>query len=143
MKKFVLSLVVVFVSALCLTSCGSKSGSSDGYSRSELFGKSTTDVSVNNYMKKFFLVSRGEDGKLYLGNPRFEHKISDMMYANTEDPVKQGDKVKVWKKGDRFFLLRADPQVPVFNQATVLDEWARENLSDEVQKVESDEPEIE
>ena len=141
MKKFILSLVVVFVSALCLTSCGSKSGSSDGYSRSELFGKST-DVSVNNYMKKFFLVSRGEDGKLYLGNPRFEHKISDKVYANTEDPVKQGDKVKVWKKGDRFFLLRADPQVPVFNQATVLNEWARENLSDEVQKVD-DEPEIE
>lgn len=141
MKKFLLSLLVVFVSALCLTSCGSKSGSSAGYTRSELFGKST-DVSVNNYMKKFFLVSRGEDGKLYLGNPRFEHKISDKVYANTEDPVKQGDKVKVWKKGDRFFLLRADPQVPVFNQATVLNEWARENLSDEVQKVD-DEPEIE
>ena len=134
-------MVVVFVSALCLTSCGSKSGNSAGYTRSELFGKST-DVSVNNYMKKFFLVSRGEDGKLYLGNPRFEHKISDKVYANTEDPVKQGDKVKVWKKGDRFFLLRADPQVPVFNQATVLNEWARENLSDEVQKVD-DEPEIE
>ena len=143
MKKFILSLVVVFVSALSLTSCGSKSGSSDGYSRSELFGKSTTDVSINNYMKKFFLVSKGEDGKLYLGNPNYEHKISDKVYANTDDPVKMGDKVKVWKKGNRFFLLRADPQVPVFHQATVLTEWARENLSDETQELESDEPEIE
>lgn len=140
MKNFFL-LALVALCSLFITSCGGDSksaGKTDGYSRQELFGTSS-DMSINNYMRKMFPATEGDDGKIYLGNPRFDHVIGNKAYANTDDAVTVGDQIKVWKKGDKFFLLRADPNVGLASQERFLRDWGRENLSDEQQIVSSSE----
>lgn len=142
MLRHLALLALPFV-CFILMSCASKdskNGGSDGYTRSELFGKSA-DVAVNNYLRKFHFAYKAADGEIYLGSPQYKHVISDMSYANTDDPVADGDRVRVWKKGDRFLLLRADPNIGVDQQWRVLREWCQANLVQESQRVDVTEEE--
>lgn len=132
-----LALSFVCFLVMSCTSKSSENGGLNGYTRSELFGESG-NIAVNNYLRKLhFAYKSFADGEIYLNSPKYKHVITNMVYANTDAPVADGDRVLVWKKGDRFLLLRADPNVNVDQQKRFLREWVEANLELEPQSVET------
>lgn len=122
LELLALSLVCFF-----LISCADKSSESggvDGYTRSEIFGDAEGKA-VNEYILKLTNVCKSpSDGEIYLGSPICKHKITGMKYANTDEPVADGDRAMVWRIDDRFFLLRADKNINVTQQSRHLRDWA-------------------